>query len=199
MSRRPSRQGFRAVTFLLGGLCLPLTLAACSSSRPLAAGGGSSAAVELTGDEREAADHLAAEMLTGGGPLVGATTLTEAQAACVADGAVSGVGLENLQGYDVVTPDLKVNRSLKGVRMRPADADALAAAIADCVDVERLFERQFLQQSGGTLGRAQRRCVRDVVDRVAATRILSAGFQGRRSTDEALQQRLTDCALEPAV
>lgn len=194
---RPSRRGVRIVSLLVGGVGLPLTLAACGSTGVGPGGGGASSQVDLSGDEREAADHLAAELLTGGGPLVGTTTLTDAQAACVADGAVRDVGLDHLQGYDIVAPDLKVNGSLKGVRMSTADADALAAVLADCVDVERLLEREFLHQGGGTPDRAQRRCVREVVDRATVTRILSAGFQGRRSIDEELQQRLTDCALEP--
>lgn len=133
----------------------------------------------LSGDEQTAADNLAAQILRSRA-VAGRTaedSVTEEQAICIAEGAVTGVGLEALQDYGILTEQLKVNKGIQGVAMTAPHAGALAGAFAGCLDVEELFEQQLTAAKG--LSKAQQACIREAVTEAAAREVLALSFQGR--------------------
>lgn len=148
----------------------------------------------LSDDERTAADNLAAQISTSG-QVAGDTSVTQEQSECIGTGTVSGVGLEALQGYGIVTDDLKVDKSVQGVEMNEQDAEALAGVFVDCLDTEALFERQFLSgDAAKELTQKERRCVRDVIDEEAVEEVLALSFQGETSrVYQGLQKDLVAC------
>ncbi len=136
----------------------------------------------LTKDERTVADNLASQILRSGSMAGGGSSgnaVTDEQATCIGEGAVTEVGLDALQDYGIVTEELLVNRSIQGVEMDAGDADALAGVFVECIDAEVLFEERFLAElpPGGS-ERERRTCVEDAVDEDAVQEVLSASFQG---------------------
>lgn len=136
----------------------------------------------LSKDEQTAADNLASQIvrsasMTGGGS---SSAVTDEQASCIGEGAVTEVGLEDLQSYGVVTEELLVDRSIQGVEMDKDDADALAGVFVDCIDAEALFEERFLDElpPGGS-EQERRTCVEEAVGVDAVREVLSASFQDR--------------------
>ena len=161
----------------LSAVLLLAALSGCSDEPDEGSGRG------LTADEQTAADNLAAQIIRSESISGQASenAVTEDQATCIAERAVSDVGLETLQGYGIVTDDLLVNRQITGVEMEPDDADALAVVFVECLDAEGLFEDQLLARSSGTPTEEQRQCVAELVDIDAVRAILSTSFQGRTS------------------
>lgn len=181
---RSARSGVLVAALLLSGL------AACGDDEPESA---------LTEDEQTVADNLASQILRSGSMAGGGSSrnaVTDEQAACIGEGAVTEVGLETLQDYGIVTDDLLVNRSIQGVEMGAADADALAGVFVECIDAEALFEERFLTElPPGGEEPDRRTCVEDAVDRDAVQEILSASFQGADTRAYArLQRAVSACA-----
>ena len=136
----------------------------------------------LSADERTAADNLAAQITRSGSMGEAPSSVTDEQAGCIGEGAVTEVGLGALQDYGIITEDLRVDRSIQGVRMEREHADALAGVFVDCIDAEALFEQRFLDQLPPGDSPADRRaCVEEAVDEDAVREVLSASFQGRTS------------------
>ena len=169
-----------------------LLLAAC--------GGGDDADSDdgaLSADEQTAADNLAAQIIRSGtvsGRGTGDDAVTEQQATCIAEGAVGQVGLGTLQDYGIVTDDLLVNKDIQGVKMSATDADALAGVFVECIDAERLFEKQFLAAQGPKPSEKVRRCIESAVDEDAVRAALSASFQGRSTpAAEELGKKVSSC------
>ena len=133
----------------------------------------------LSTDEQTVADNLASQIVRSGS-MAGGGSVTDEQASCIGEGAVTEVGLEELQSYGIVTEELRVDRSIQGVEMEKDDADALAGVFVDCIDAEALFEERFLEQlpTGGSK-QERRACVEDAVGVGAVQKVLSASFQGR--------------------
>jgi hypothetical protein len=155
-------------------------------------------ASSLDQDEQTAADNLAAQIIRSGtmSQDTSSQTITDAQATCVAEGAVADVGLESLQKYRIVTKDLLVNKSIQGVEMNADDADALAGVFVTCIDAEALFEQRFLDAmpSGGS-AEERRTCVQSAVDEDAVREILAASFEGRGTGAYAtMQEDVSSCA-----
>lgn len=170
---------------------LLMALTGCGGDDPEPATG------SLTVDEQAAADNLAAQIvrsseMSGQAP---DAAVTKAQAGCIAEGAVGEVGLESLQEYGIVTEDLLVNKSIQGVEMDAADADALAGVFIDCIDAEMLFEQRFLDELGvNGSEEAVRSCVEKAVGADAVRKVLAASFEGRRTPAyQKLQQRVSAC------
>jgi len=155
-------------------------------------------ASSLTQDEQKAADNLAAQIIRSGTMSQQDTSegsVTEQQATCVAEGAVTEIGLAELQEYGIVTEDLRVNKSIQGVEMNGADADALASVFVDCVDAEALFEERFLAMMPGGRSEELRTCVQDAVDESAVQDVLAASFKGRDTGAYAeMQKDVRSCA-----
>lgn len=173
------------------------TLAGC--------GGDEEASTSSLGeDEQTAADNLASQIVRSGsmsGQGTGEGAVTEAQAGCIAEGAVAEVGLGSLQDYGIVTEDLLVNKSIQGVEMEAADADALAGVFVACIDAEALFEKRFLAglradtPKKGRPGPQAQRCVEKAVGVGAVEKILSASFQGRSTRAYGkLERKVAACA-----
>jgi hypothetical protein len=162
--------------------------------------GGEESAPEssMSKDEQTAAENLASQIVRSGSMAGGGSSrnaVTDEQATCIAEGAVTEVGLEELQSYGIVTEELLVNRSIQGVEMGQVDADALAGVFVDCIDAEALFEERFLNElpSGGS-EKEQRACVEEAVTADGVQEVLSASFQGRTSpTYGELQRAVTAC------
>ena len=160
------------------------TLAGCGSddAEPASA---------LTDDEQTAADNLAAQIIRSGSMRASGSGISDAQATCVAEGAVADVGLAELQGYGIVTEDLLVDKSIQGVQMKAADAEALAGVFVDCVDAEALFEDRFLT---GLPAGADEECVRAAVGVDGVRDVLAASFQGSgTSAYQQMQRDVTAC------
>lgn len=142
-------------------------------------------ASSLSKDEQTAADNLASQIVRSGSMAGGGSSrnaATDEEAACIGEGAVTEVGLAELQSYGIVTEDLLVDRSIQGVEMEKDDADALAAVFVECIDAEALFEERFLNQLPPGGSEQQRRaCVEEAVGVDAVQDVLSASFQGRNT------------------
>lgn len=151
----------------------------------------------LTQDERTAADNLAAQIVRSGsvsGASADDDAVTKEQATCIAEGAVTDVGLDELRGYGILTEDLKVDKSIQGVQMEADDADALAAVFAECIDAEVLFEERFLSTVPPERTDEARRCLEELIDDDFVVTVLSSSFQGRATGDyERLQKQVTAC------
>lgn len=154
--------GTRALALALA-LALSLTLSACSDDS----------------DEERAAAALKAEMLADAEMTTG-HNVGDRQTSCVARGMVDDLGVETLQGYDLLTDELRAGESIQGVRLSKNDADALARVFARCMDVETLMERQII--AGLDLPRREQeraaRCVRERVTAGQVRRTMSLEFQG---------------------
>ena len=151
-----------------------LLLSACGG------GDGEAETSSLSADEQTAADNLAAQ-IDRSGSVSGRGTVTEEQSRCIAEGAVTEVGLTTLQDYGIVTEDLLVNKDIQGIEMSAGDADALAAVFLDCIDAEALFEGQFLAALGDGGSAEVENCVRKAVDTESVLDVLSASFQGKET------------------
>jgi hypothetical protein len=148
----------------------------------------------LTDDEQTAADNLAAQITRSGEVSGSDNPVTDEEAACVAEGAVSEVGLDGLQGYGIVTEDLLVDKSIQGVEMEPDDAKALAGVFVECVDAEGLFEERFLASLSPAQADKARDCVEHAVDADTVRSILAASFEGHRSdSSSSLQKKVSAC------
>lgn len=171
---------------------LLLVLSACGG------GGEKHEASALSDDEQTAADNLAAQ-IDRSGSVSGQGAVTEAQSTCIAEGAVSEVGLTALQDYGIVTEDLLVNKDIQGVKMSAADADALAGVFIDCIDAEALFEDQFLTALGAEESPEVQECVKDAVDPESVLEVLSASFQGRSTPAfDQLRKKVSTCSGQKA-
>jgi hypothetical protein len=181
--RLPVPRALVVVLLLLAG-----ALSACSA-------GSSGGRDGLTDQQRTVADNLTAEILRSG-TVTGQDSVTAKQAACVAQGTVRDVGVSRLRHYGIVTADLKVDKTVQGVRMNHTDARALADVFARCIDTEGLFEDQFLKApSAARLTAQQRRCIKGAIDKKAVVQALTSGFEGRdRQVYAGLRTRLARCA-----
>lgn len=185
---------------LLAPALLCATLAGCGGNTD-----GTSTS-KLTDDEQTAADNLAIQIVRSGSVSGQGSTenaVTEEQAACIGQGAVGDLGLDALQGYGILTEDLRVDKSIQGVRMSADHADAFADVLLECIDTEKLFEERFLGLlTGGSEPASQRLrgCVEDAVTAEPVRAVLSASFQGRSTKAYAeLQKRVTACAEREGV
>lgn len=148
-------------------------------------------------DAEVAAKSLRSEIVANSS-VATSSSITEEEAGCVADGMVEGIGVEQLQDYDILTEDLKVNQGIENVEMDEGDADALADVFIDCIDTEALFENQLASGStSAALTADQQDCVSDAVTEDVIKEILAASFQGKRNDAYAgLQEQMMDCALQ---
>ena len=177
---------------LLAGLALTAVVAGCGSGDEQTESSG------LSADEQRAADNLAAQIVRSGSVSGQSTTedaVTEQQATCVAEGAVSEVGLDSLQGYGILTDELLVDKSIQGVQMVAADADALAGVFVECIDAEALFEERFVQTASEPTDDV-RSCVEDAVDEESVREILAASFRGRSTAAFGELQRAVDACTQ---
>ncbi len=144
----------------------------------------------------KASTNLRAEIVANSS-VGGATSVTDEQAGCIADGMVERVGVGTLQDYEILDDSLSVDQGIEDVQMSAADADRVADVFLSCVDVEALVEKQFA--AGGTaaaLSARQQRCVSDAVTDDVIRVILAAGFQGKRNDAyDRLQEEITECAV----
>lgn len=145
------------------------------------------------GAQRERAVAALKAQMVGNAAMTTGRQLDDEQTTCVAEGAVDTLGVDTLQSYELLTDDLRPGESIQAVELEPADADALAQSFADCMDVERLMERQII--SGLDLPprreRAASRCVRQEVESQDVVETLSLEFQGAADNpvfDELLEQ-----------
>lgn len=130
-------------------------------------------------DEERAAAALKADMVANAGMTSG-RAVNARQTTCVAEAMVEQIGVQRLQDYDLLTEDLRADESIQGAQLSKEDARGLAQVFTDCMDVERLMERQIIR--GLDLpARQQRRaarCVRQGVTADEVTRTMALEFQG---------------------
>jgi hypothetical protein len=156
-------RGGRALTITLVVSLSWLSLSACSDGS----------------DEERAAAALKAEMVANAGMTTG-RNVNDAQTSCVTRGMVDEMGVDTLQGYDLLTDDLRSDRSIQGVTLSADDADTLAQVFDDCMDVEAMMEKQIIAGLGLPARQQRRaaRCVREHVTAGQVRRTMSLEFQG---------------------
>ena len=139
-------------------------------------------------DRERAVAALKAQMV-GNAAMTTGRQLDDEQTTCVASGAVSALGVDTLQSYELLTDDLRPGEPIEGVTLLPKDADALAEVFADCLDVEQLMEREIISRLDMSAERKRRatRCVRRIVATDDVVRTLSLEFQ---SADNPVFQEL---------
>lgn len=120
---------------------------------------------------------------------VGGIGVDQEQADCMADGIVDGVGVEQLQEYDILDDDGRVNEDLEDAQLEEQDADTVSAALVDCIGAETIVEEQVVQDE---MTGPQKDCVRDAVGEESLKGLISAGFQGADASDESVQQLQED-------
>lgn len=153
---------------MTGGLALSLFITACSGQD----------------DEAKAAEAISANLLQDSED---AFTVDQAQADCIGEGLVEGIGVEQLQAYGMLTDDLQVDESVgEATEMEEADADTAAEAVVGCVDAQAMFAEQL--SADGTLTEEQQQCVSEALDDEAVTAMFSLIFQGQE--DEATNDLL---------
>jgi hypothetical protein len=120
---------------------------------------------------------------------IGGLDVDEQQADCMAGDIVDGVGVEQLQEYEILDEDGKVNEDVENAELSEEDADTVSAALVDCIGAETIVEEQVIQD-GMTDG--QKECVKDAMGADQLKELISAGFQGAGQDDEAVQQLQED-------
>jgi len=147
-------------------------------------------------DASTATKNLRAEIVANSA-VAGTTSVTDDQAGCIAHGMVEQVGIPQLQEYDILTEDLKVNKGIENVRMSSSDAGSLADVFLGCVDVEELFQKQFAAgTTASALSVPQQTCVGDTVTEDVIRDILTDAFQGKQNDASArLQDQIVQCAV----
>jgi len=166
-----------------------LALTACSDEGDSA---GESASSPTLSREDQARANISSGLMEADGGF-GSTSLTEGQANCLADSMVDHVGVDKLQRYDILDQDLVIQPDVDPSTLEPRDAEAMANALLDCVDVgELVFDR--MGESADRLSDAQRQCLEDTVDENALRRALVDGFQGQPSDlSRGLQRNMMTC------
>ncbi|GGK79512.1 hypothetical protein [Ornithinimicrobium pekingense] len=144
-------------------LALPLSLAACGND-----------------DEAQAAEAISASMME---QEEDSFAVDQEQADCVGEGLVETVGVEQLQGYGMLTDDLQVDESVDEVTMSAEDADASAEVFVGCVDAQTMFAEEIAADE--ELTAEQQECIGEVMDEEALTELFSMMFQGKE--DEAME------------
>lgn len=153
----------RRMCALACALALALSISSCSDSS----------------DEERAAAALRADMVANAGMTTG-RAVNAGQTICVAEAIVEQIGVEGLQEYNLLTEDLRADESIEGVQLSKKDARALAQVFTDCMDVERLMERQIIRELDLPARQQRRaaRCVRQGVTADQVTRTMALEFQG---------------------
>ncbi len=89
-------------------------------------------------------DAMAASVTPGGGGLARLVG-SSAQARCIADRAVADIGEQRFQAaYGITVSSLQSGTSLLGVAYDQIDAEAMAAALASCVNLPAVLHRVFV-------------------------------------------------------
>lgn len=118
-------------------------------------GGGQEDPNGLT-DEQALSAALAESILRGQDDLSDLVD-TVAGARCIAEGALADIGVDRYDGaYGVNVRSLEENLTMLGVVYDLIDADAVAAAIADCIDLEQQLRRVM---GGNEIDEAVHDCV----------------------------------------
>lgn len=149
--------------------------------------------VGCSSEESEASDSIRSSLLAD--PDFAGTELTDAEAECIADGTVEGIGVESLRGYGLIDDDNEVVASASPDDLSADDAEALAAALVDCVDADELLQDQL-----GTLTQQlpddQAACVAEVFDDDVTVELLAARFRGEEPSTAVpgdVEEQLRDC------
>jgi hypothetical protein len=170
---------------LVAVAALLLTLTACTDdSSPNTDGDGTSPTPTVssgtptpdTAREARAKRNIKQGLLDAQSGLAG-TGVTHQEAECLGDAMVDRVGVDKLQRYDILDDDLKVQPDVEPRNLDPQDADAVAQALTDCIDVGRM-----ITEGMGTVGQfsqEQRDCLADAVDEDAFREQLSLTLQGK--------------------
>jgi hypothetical protein len=170
---------------LVAVAALLLALTACTDdSSPNTEGDGTSPTPTVssgtptpdTAREARAKRNIKQGLLDAQSGLAG-TGVTHQEAECLGDAMVDRVGVDKLQRYDILDDDLKVQPDVEPRNLDPQDADAVAQALTDCIDVGRM-----ITEGMGTVGQfsqEQRDCLADAVDEDAFREQLSLTLQGK--------------------
>ena len=124
---------------------------------------------------------------------IGGMKVDEEQADCMAGDIVDGVGVDQLQEYDILDKDGKVNEDLENAELAEEDADTVAAALVGCIGAETIVEEQVLQDQ---MTEDQQGCIKEALGEDRLEELISVGFQGADQTDESvqeLQEDMTTC------
>lgn len=122
---------------------------------------------------------------------VGGLEVDEEQADCMAGDIVDGVGVDQLQEYDILNEDGEVNEDVENAELNEEDADTVAGALVDCIGAETIVEEQVLQDQ---MTGSQQECVKETMGEDQLKELISVGFQGADPDHEAVQRLQEDMA-----
>ncbi len=120
---------------------------------------------------------------------LGGLEVKEEQADCMAGDIVDGVGVDQLKEYEILDEDAKVNEDLESAELSEEDSDTVAAALVDCIGTETIVEEQIIQEG---MTEEQQDCVKETMSEESLKGLISAGFRGADSSDDAVQQLQED-------
>ena len=145
-------------------------------------------------DDAQAVASLKAEILSNDATQ-GAAAISDKQAGCIARGAVDGIGVDELQDYEILDGDLQVDRKIDQVALSRKDAEAFAGVFLRCADVEKVVEDRLVDQvAAGGRRAAVERCVRRTVTPAVVRTVLAQSFEQAEPTQySALGKRLARC------
>ena len=120
---------------------------------------------------------------------LGGMKVDEEQADCMAGDIVDGVGVDQLQEYDILDEDANVNEDLENAELNEEDADTVAAALVDCIGAETIVEEQVIQEQ---MTEGQQDCIKEAMNGDRLKELISVGFQGADQSEESVQELQED-------
>lgn len=162
-----------------------LAAAVCAALLTLTACGG--------GDD-EAKENLKESLIENGD--IAGTELTDEEAGCLSDGMVDDIGTDKLEEIGLVDENGALVEDAQPDDLGAEDADALAATIVGCVDVQELLAEEMgpaMEQMGGEA----QDCISEAFDEDTIEGLLSASFQGEEPDQGELQSKIMECIGAP--
>ena len=135
-------------------------------------------------DEDQAVAALKSQIVANNA-MASNTEISNAQATCIAKGAVDAITVDRLKKYRILDDSLDVDKRLSEVPLAGKDATALADVYLECSDAEKIIEDRLIDSLARAAG-AQRAkvetCVRDTVTTDVVRRILAQSFEKTDAT-----------------
>jgi len=163
---------------------LLLSLGACSggsdsSSSDSSSSTASSASASASGDEATAARSISDSLVRAqkaSGTTSSLLSVNRKDADCIGTGFVDRIGVAKLQGYGLLTKDLKANQNAAALKMSAPDAATAARVTTGCTDIKSRLIKAI--SSSGSIPKKARSCLERSFRQSDIRAALTAAFQG---------------------
>ena len=118
--------------------------------------------------------------------------LTQKQADCIGKGLVDKIGTEQLQKYDVITKDLKVNKDVTNVKMSSKDATSATDTFFSCADVMGMMKKAM--SSSAQMPAEVKACMNKAMTEPAVRKMFVGMFTGDKNASQDLTKSMMQCA-----